>query len=346
MQSPEPGAVDSGRPRRYTLTMVAVTACMAIAALAYGLYWWRHARHYETTDNAYVGGDIVPITVQLSGTLMSIQADDNDFVQAGQQVATLDPSIPRIKLERAEADLAKIVRQTRPSVAAAGTPSAVTQSPDILAAAARVKEAFLELGHTEVDTPISGYVVRRTAQVGQRVGEGSVLMSVVSLDRVWVEANFKEDQLASLRIGQPVELVCDLYGSDLRFSGKITGLAAATGSALSPLPSRNALGSWVKVVQRLPVRIAIDAADIAKHPLRIGLSMRVAVDVRSQEGEVLSRKAVGQQPSPTRMDAAQRLYLADQHVERIIRDNAGVARTAAGPASVPSLAASSEPIRD
>jgi membrane fusion protein (multidrug efflux system) len=125
-------------------------------------------------------------------------------------------------------------------------------------------------------------------QVGQRVSPGTPLMSVVPLNAVWVDANFKEVQLRHMRIGQPVELTADVYGSSVVYHGKVVGFSAGTGSAFSLLPAQNATGNWIKVVQRLPVRIALDPKDLDKHPLRIGLSMQVDVDIKDERGDQLA----------------------------------------------------------
>ena len=128
--------------------------------------------------------------------------------------------------------------------------------------------------------PVTGYVAQRSVQVGQRVSPGTALMSVVPLDQVWVDANFKEWQLRHIRVGQPVELTADVYGSSVVYHGKVVGFTPGTGSALALLPAQNATGNWIKVVQRLPVRIEIPPAELEKHPLRVGLSMNVDVDVK------------------------------------------------------------------
>ena len=127
-------------------------------------------------------------------------------------------------------------------------------------------------------------VAKRSVQVGQRVAPGAPLMAIVPLDQLWVDANFKESQLRDIRVGQPVTLSADLYGSKVEYHGKIAGLAAGTGSAFALLPAQNATGNWIKVVQRLPVRIALDPKELAAHPLRIGLSMRAEVDLHDQRG--------------------------------------------------------------
>jgi membrane fusion protein, multidrug efflux system len=166
--------------------------------------------------------------------------------------------------------------------------TAVAKHPGVAAAAARVRDAFLALQRCEIAAPVSGYVARRTVQVGQRVAPGALLMAVVPLDSVWVDANFKEVQLRDMRIGQPVRLSADVYGSRIEYRGKVAGLAAGTGGAFALLPPQNATGNWIKVVQRLPVRIALDPAQLAAHPLLVGLSMHADVEIRDTSGPQLA----------------------------------------------------------
>lgn len=160
----------------------------------------------------------------------------------------------------------------------------VERHPRVAAATAAVQEARLALQRTELTAPVAGQVVRRTVQVGQRVSAGMPLLSLVPLDQAWVEANFKEGQLRRMRIGQPVTLRADLYGREVRFHGRIAGLGAGTGAAFALLPAQNATGNWIKIVQRVPVRIALDPRELAAHPLRVGLSMHATVDVSDGPG--------------------------------------------------------------
>ena len=153
----------------------------------------------------------------------------------------------------------------------------VENHPDVKNAAGKVREAYLALARTRLPAPVSGLVAKRSVQLGQRVGPGTTLMAIVPLEQLWVDANFKEAQLQHVRIGQKVKLAADLYGSGVEYDGKVVGLDAGTGSAFSLLPAQNASGNWIKVVQRIPVRIALDREQLAKHPLRIGLSMAVTV---------------------------------------------------------------------
>jgi membrane fusion protein (multidrug efflux system) len=152
--------------------------------------------------------------------------------------------------------------------------------PQVRDAAAAVRNAYLTLARTELPAPVPGFVARRNVQLGQRVSPGTPLMAVVPLDQVWVDANFKEPQLARMRVGQPVTLTADLYGGHVVYHGRVAGFGAGTGAAFSLLPAQNATGNWIKIVQRVPVRIALDPHEIAAHPLQIGLSMKADVDVK------------------------------------------------------------------
>jgi membrane fusion protein (multidrug efflux system) len=162
--------------------------------------------------------------------------------------------------------------------------TSVEKHPNVERAAAAVREAWLAVQRTELLAPVTGQVARRTVQVGQRIAPGAPLMSVIPLEQAWVEANFKEVQLRRMRIGQPVKLVADLYGNKVEYDGRIAGVGAGTGAAFALLPAQNATGNWIKVVQRVPVRVELDARQFAEHPLRVGLSMQATVDVGVQSG--------------------------------------------------------------
>ena len=197
----------------------------------------------------------------------------------------------------------------------------VEQHPRVLQAAAQVREAWLAYERTAIPAPVSGYVAKRSVQVGQRIAPGAPLMAVIPLDQVWVEANFKEGQLQRMRIGQPVTLTSDVYGSRIEYHGKVAGLSAGTGSAFALLPAQNATGNWIKVVQRVPVRIALTAEDLAAHPLRVGLSMQVDVDVHDQSGKQLAEGGARQEPVARTEVFAGDTDGADALVKQIIATN-------------------------
>lgn len=196
----------------------------------------------------------------------------------------------------------------------------VATQPDVKAAAAQLRQAWLNNARAGIVAPVAGYVARRSVQVGQRVQPGTALMAVVPAEQMWVDANFKETQLRHMRLGQEVELRSDLYGGDVKYKGRITSLGLGTGSAFSLLPAQNASGNWIKIVQRVPVRIAIDASQLAQHPLRIGLSMKAEVSLRDQKGGVLPAKPAEGTVFDTDIYARQ-LHDADAAIARIIHDN-------------------------
>jgi len=202
--------------------------------------------------------------------------------------------------------------------------TSVADHPNVQRAAARVREAWIALQRADVPAPVAGIVARRSVQVGQRVQAGVPLMSVVTLDTAWVDANFKEGQLERLRIGQPVTLEADVYGEKVEFHGHVSGLGAGTGAAFSLLPAQNATGNWIKVVQRVPVRIELDAKEVAAHPLRVGLSMNVSVDVTDQGGKSLADAPSQAAKAQTSVFDAQD-QAAQAEVDRIIKANLGAA---------------------
>ena len=337
--------------RRLVLTILA--AIVVLAGAGGGLWWFLDGRYHETTDDAYVAGDIVQVTPQIAGTVQAIHADDTDVVKAGTPLIDLDPADARVALDQAEAALAQTVREVRTLYATNGSLGAVVAQreadlakarddlrrrqalsgtgavsgeeiehartgvlaaeaalatardqllsnnaltdrttvenhPNVKRAAARVEETYLAVQRATISAPVTGQVAKRSVQVGARVAPGQPLLAIVPLDRVWVDANFKEGQLRQMRIGQPVAMVADIYGSRVRYTGKVVGLGAGTGAAFALLPAQNATGNWIKIVQRLPVRVALDPGQIAAHPLRVGLSMEADVDVHDQSGPQLA----------------------------------------------------------
>jgi membrane fusion protein (multidrug efflux system) len=414
-ETPRPAPAPGNPARRKALT--AVAGAVAVAGLAYAAYWALVLNHYESTDNAYVQGNVVQLTPQVGGTVVAINADDTDHVKAGQVLVRLDPADARVALDQAEAQLAQTVREVRTlyanngtlqaqialreadlaraqsdlaraqddvarrqplvatgavgkeefdhtqaqlaaarSVAAAAQSAllaareqlgsnqtltdgiAAEQHPNVARAAARVREAYLALQRADLLSPVDGYVAKRSVQLGQRVAAGTPLLSVIALEQVWVEANFKESQLQRLRITQPVELVADVYGSKVAYHGKVEGLGAGTGSAFALLPAQNATGNWIKIVQRVPVRIALDARELVDHPLRVGLSMEAKVDVSQLDGRMLADGARAPVAAQTHV-YEQVNSAAEAEVRRIIAANGGRAAkarpAASGPAGVP-----------
>ena len=196
----------------------------------------------------------------------------------------------------------------------------IDSHPEIKSAVATLRQRYLDNARSTIVAPVSGFVAKRAAQLGMRVDSGTTLMSIVPLDQVWVDANFKESQMNTMRLGQKVVLTADLYGDKVEYQGTIESLGIGTGSAFSLLPAQNASGNWIKIVQRLPVRIALDPHDMEKHPLRVGLSMFAKVDIRDTEGHLLPQKTVDA-PRFTTDVYQNALDKADQMVAKILHDN-------------------------
>jgi membrane fusion protein (multidrug efflux system) len=361
-------------------------AIVLLAVIAWAFWYFLDGRWYEGTDDAYVNGNVVQITPQIPGTVVSIGADDGDLVHAGDVLVQLDPSDAEVNVAEAKANLANTVRKVRGlyssvngaqadvaarktavdkaradfnrrrDLAKSGAISAeelshasdalttaesglitaqqqyqtskvlvddtvVASHPDVQAAAARLRAAFLADARATLVAPVDGYVAKRSVQVGQRVQPGAALMAVVPLHGVWIDANFKETQLTDMRIGQPVEIESDVYGSAVKYKGKVQSLGVGTGSAFSLLPAQNATGNWIKIVQRIPVRILFDdPQQLDKHPLRLGMSLTVDVNLHDKSGPTLAQQSPTQPAFSTDI-YKQQLVKADQAITQIIHAN-------------------------
>jgi len=197
----------------------------------------------------------------------------------------------------------------------------VASHPDVQASAAKLRAAFLDDVRTTLVAPVDGYVAKRSVQVGQRVQPGAPLMAVVPLHGVWIDANFKETQLAKMRLGQPVEIDSDVYGGSVKYKGKVESLGVGTGSAFSLLPAQNATGNWIKIVQRIPVRVVFtDPQQLDQHPLRLGMSLKVDVNLHDQSGPTLAQQSPTQPAFSTDI-YKQQLAKADVAIAQIIHDN-------------------------
>ncbi|MES2260062.1 MAG: HlyD family efflux transporter periplasmic adaptor subunit [Pseudomonadota bacterium] len=335
-----------------TRVLIGITLAFVVAGAAYAVYYHNVLSHYQETDNAYVGGNLVSLSSQVTGNVEEIGADETQLVQAGAQIIKLDPSDADLALQQAQARLGTAVRQQRQRYADVGQFDAalaqrqlalknaqddlarrlplaadhtvsgediaharqavdnakaaievarkqaeaaqagvagvtLAEHPAVQAARADYVQAWLTTRRNAILAPVTGYIAKRSVQVGARVVPGTPLLSIVPLDQLWVDANFKESELRAIRVGQPATVEADLYGSKVVYHGKVLGLSAGTGSAFSILPAQNASGNWIKVVQRVPVRIALDTKELAAHPLRIGLSTTVAVDITKTDGPML-----------------------------------------------------------
>ncbi|CAG9170910.1 HlyD family secretion protein [Cupriavidus pampae] len=271
----------------------------------------------------YVNNDVLAATVrQREADLSRAQSDlrrRTEVTETGA-VSAEDVSHARDAVRIAAAAL-DTAREQLTANHALTDRSNVAEHPSVQAAAAKVRDAWLSNARNTLPAPVTGYVARRSVQVGQRVAPGNPMMAVVPLDGVWVDANFKEVQLRHLRIGQPVELRADVYGGTVTYHGKVVGFAAGTGSAFSALPAQNATGNWIKVVQRLPVRIELDPAELRAHPLQIGLSMLVDVNIKGSGAELSTANTSYRTRYAT--DVFQRQgEEADREIARIIALNA------------------------
>ncbi|MFD0726735.1 HlyD family efflux transporter periplasmic adaptor subunit [Lysobacter brunescens] len=225
----------------------------------------------------------------------------------------------RAQLDAAEAALSSSRGQLSRSRALVDD-TTVMKQPQVEAAAAQLRQAYLNLQRGAILAPISGHVAKRSVQLGQRVQPGTTLMTVVPLDQVWVDANFKETQLRDMRIGQPVELVSDVYGDDVRYIGRIASIGLGTGSAFALLPAQNASGNWIKIVQRVPVRVTLEPKQLAEHPLRVGMSMSADVSLKQRDGTTLATRPATK-PVLVTSAYAKQLAEADALIQRVVRDN-------------------------
>jgi membrane fusion protein (multidrug efflux system) len=224
--------------------------------------------------------------VQLSRVEQDLARDQTLINIHGVSAETLQHDQQAVHSARAALDQAEAVLRTTRAAIEGTTPET---HPRVLQAEAALRNAWLTGTRTKVAAPVSGYVVRRAVQLGQQVTPASEMFGIVPADKVWIDANFKENQLAELRIGQPVAVTTDIYGSAVTFHGHVQGLVPGSGSALAVLPAQNASGNWIKIVQRLPVRIGLDAKELEAHPLFLGLSSDVNVDVHDHGGVALSK---------------------------------------------------------
>ncbi|WP_207849658.1 MULTISPECIES: HlyD family efflux transporter periplasmic adaptor subunit [unclassified Pseudomonas] len=384
---------DTGNPRKRKLMLLVLVVVVLLAGAGVWAYHEFIGRFNESTDDAYVNGNVVEITPLVTGTVVSIGADDGDLVHEGQVLINFDPNDAEVGLQSAQAKLARTVRQVRglysnvdgmkaqvnaqqaevqkaqdnynrrKNLAAGGaisqeelsharddltsaqnalanakqqlkTTSAlvddtvVSSHPDVMQAAAELRQAYLTNARSTLIAPVTGYVAKRTVQLGQRVQPGTALMAVIPLDQLWIDANFKETQLRDMRIGQPVDIEADIYGSSVKYSGTVDSLGAGTGSAFALLPAQNATGNWIKIVQRVPVRIHVNAEELAKHPLRVGLSTNVEVNLHDQSGPVLAQQPPQKASFSTNV-YDQQLAEADAMIAQLIHDNsAAVSKTA------------------
>ncbi|HZP11230.1 MAG TPA: HlyD family efflux transporter periplasmic adaptor subunit [Nevskiaceae bacterium] len=258
---------------------------------------------------------------QLKAQLSERQADYDR-----RKGLTRDGAVSKEELSHAQTALEAVQEQLQATLAQTEGTTIATH-PQVLSAEAKVRDAALALKRTQITAPVAGVVAKRSVQVGARIAPGAPLMAVVPLDDVWVDANFKEVQLENMRVGQPVTLRADVYGRSAKFHGHIAGLSAGSGSAFALLPAQNASGNWIKVVQRVPVRIALDRNELAEHPLRVGLSMAVQVDVRDASGPLMADKVRGEPHPQIASDEDDKD--TEAQIAKIVADNSGASVSAA-----------------
>jgi membrane fusion protein, multidrug efflux system len=389
--APATAAPAAASPSKRPLIFLGV---VVVAIIAWALYYFVVARGHVSTDDAYVNGNLVRLTPQVSGTVIAINTDETQFVRRGEVLVRLDPRDSQVALAQAKATLGQTVRDVAQLFAEATRDAAIVQTqqvqlaqanedlqrdqpliavhgvsqetlqheqntvrsaraaleqaeatlastraaiagttpeshPRVLQAEAALRTAWLAAARTKVLAPVSGYVVRRAVQLGQQVTSATEMLAIVPVDSMWIDANFKENQLSGLRIGQPAKVSVDMYGSRVHYHGRVLGLTAGTGSALAVLPAQNATGNWIKIVQRLPVRIGLDPAELEAHPLFLGLSADVHVNVTDQRGATLSKQPAWPAELNTDVYAGQDEG-ADAAINEILAANLG--RSAAEPA--------------
>ena len=384
--SANPNSTKNGNGKRRAI-LLTLAAIFLVGGIIWFLLYWLTFRWREITDDAYVNGNQVTLSSQVTGTVVAVLTDDTQRVEAGQTLVKLDPTDAELTLAKAQSALAQAVRQVRQQTqtaaqyessiapkreelqraqsdlarrepllaehaiapeevaharqAVADARSAldtaqrqsnaahalidgsdVAGNPLVQQARAAYREAWVAAHRNAIVAPVSGYVAQRSVQVGSRVQPGQALLTILPLHDLWVDANFKEVQLKHIRIGQPAEVRSDVYGGDMVYHGKVQGLAAGTGGAFALLPAQNASGNWIKVVQRVPVRIAFDVKELENYPLRVGLSTEVKVDTHDRNGAVLAQavasKAIAQTDVYTSDTAA-----AESAADAIVQANLG-----------------------
>jgi membrane fusion protein (multidrug efflux system) len=348
-------------------------------------YWWIWGQYQETTDDAYVNGNMIMISPLEEGVIEAIFVDNAQIVEAGQPLVQLDPHYFQVKLEKTKAELADQVRsvvqgfikveelQAKKAVVASRLiqsqldyehrlalvadasvsredfehsetalvamqanlqevekelegamafvqNTTISTHPLVEKAKAALRDAFLSLHRCVVIAPVRGMIGQRKAQLGQWVRASDPLMALVPLDQIWVDANFREVSLKNLRIGQPVEIYSDMYGREIKYHGRVVGLNPGTGSVFSVLPPQNATGNWIKVVQRIPVKVSLPLEEISSHPLVLGLSMTVEVDTHNRSGLRLPQ-ATAVRPLYTTSVYDEELSGAEKLIAQILKEN-------------------------
>lgn len=373
--------------RKKIIWFSSITGFFVLLAVIFLIYWFSWGRYYNSTDDAYVHGNIVNLNAQVSGIVTQINCDNTQLVQQGDVLIELDTTDALIALKRSESELAETVRMVsdmfqkvyqvgseleskraelqkaeaffwdRERLVPVGAVSqenfiqsfanykslefevlaktfelkraiilvkktTVRDHPLVQKAAENLKRYYVDYKRCYIPSPVTGIVAKRSAQVGESIDEETPLLAVVPLDEIWVDANYKEIHLKKIRIGQPVTIKSDIYKNDVIYRGRVIGIGAGTGEVFSPLPPQNATGNWIKIVQRVPVRVSIDSDQLIRYPLRLGLSMRTTIDVHNQRGPRLPEAQPLKALYETEIYEEQVLG-ADKLIESIISDNIG-----------------------
>jgi membrane fusion protein, multidrug efflux system len=314
------------QPRKKQRAVLFSLLGLAVAAASGGAfeYWKLVGSRYVSTDNAYTAAEVAQVASETEGSVTQVNVTDSQNVRRGDILVMIDATDAKLALRQAQADLARAQAQAsgavsdvertsidlnrREALAASGSVSGdeLTNARNhasgaraaldaaraqVAFARARVDKSDVDLGRTVIRAPIDGVIARRQVQLGQRVQPSMPLLSVVPVAQLYVNANFKEVQLSTVRVGQSVELTSDLYHGKVVYHGVVEGFDGGTGAAFALIPAQNATGNWIKVVQRLPVRIRLNPDELAAHPLRVGLSMDAKVDLRSNSRQLVATSA-------------------------------------------------------
>jgi membrane fusion protein (multidrug efflux system) len=371
------------RRNRY-LSIVALV--MAISALAYGVYWWRHSRFRVVSHNAFVAGNLIPVEADATGIVTQVLAEESQYVNKGDLLVSLDQHRAQTALGQRQGELGQVVREigavfsTRSQIcqkliarsarlarvrhdaarfrqalptgsvseqalqnaedqmtaleaemkeadaelkaidAKVGGTSKISH-PDVEAAKYRYIAAYLDYSRQHIHAPVSGYVSMRKVQVGNRVQPGDPLMTIVPLEHLWVEANLRETEIARIRPGQPAEVSVDLYGKSRIYHGTVEGLIPGTGSVFALLPPDNSVGNFIHIVERIPVRIALQQDEVLENPLRPGLSTITSINVEASEQPLGASLAAVTAPEYRTDIFAGEIADAETKAQAIIMDN-------------------------
>lgn len=273
--------------------------CIVLLSFLVFVYWYFIGSKHITTDNAYVGAEMALVTPAIDGIIRDVPVVDTQHVSKGDILVVIDDTDTKLALQQAQAeynrteaerDRTKLVFDRRKALSNSAVSAEelsnaknaykVAESA-FMAAQAHLDQAKINLERTIIRSPIDGVVAKRQVQLGQHISAGDNLMTVVPIQEVHIDANFKEVELRKIKIGHSVEVTSDIYGSSVVYHGKVAGFSGGTGSVFALIPAQNATGNWIKVVQRLPVRITLDKEELEKNPLRVGLSMHVDINVAS-----------------------------------------------------------------